>query len=52
MKYLTYLMSLLLVLAFVGCNKTKEAPVDETTEAVEKVVVDTTVVEEALEMIE
>ncbi len=45
MKYLTYLMSLLLVLAFVGCNKAKDATVEETTETVEEVVVDTTATE-------
>ncbi len=38
MKYLTYLISLLFVLAFVGCDKAKEAAADvqeTTTEAVE-----------------
>ncbi len=41
MKYLTYLISLLFVLSFVGCDKAKEAPADvkETTpEAVEETV--------------
>ena len=51
MKYLTYLISLLFVLAFFGCDKTKKDPADvketttetfeeaveEATEAVEKV---------------
>ena len=56
MKYLTYLMSLLLVLAFVGCDKAKEADVnvpEATTEAVEDAVetIDVTV-DEATEIIE
>jgi len=59
MKYLTYLMSLLLVLAFVGCDKAKEADVivpETTTEAVEDAVeaveaVDVTV-DEATEILE
>jgi predicted small secreted protein len=53
MKYLTYLIILLFVLAFVGCNKAKEAPADvkeTTTEAVEEAVeVATEAVEEAVE---
>lgn len=39
MKYLTYLISLLFVLAFVGCNKTKDTAADvkqTKTEAVEE----------------
>ena len=56
MKYLTYLMSLLLVLAFVGCDKAKEADVivpETTTEAVEDAVeaVDVTI-DEATEILE
>ena len=49
MKYLTYLIILLFVLAFVGCDKAKETPVDvkeTTTEAVEEAV------EEAEEIVE
>jgi len=51
MKYLTYLMSLLLVLAFVGCNKAKDTKVDEATEVVEEVVEEPVeeVVEEVIE---
>jgi len=53
MKYLTYLIILLFVLVFVGCNKTKEAPADvkeTTTEAVEEAVeVATEAVEETAE---
>jgi len=50
MKYLTYLVSLLFVLAFVGCNKAKEVPADQTNEsAVEEVVVDTTAAVEIIE---
>lgn len=59
MKYLTYLVSLLLVLAFVGCEKAKEkaADVQETTteaveeevEAVEEVTEEAEAVEEVAE---
>lgn len=52
MKYLTYLISLLFVLAFVGCDKAKEAAADvqeTTTEAVEAV---EEVAEEATEALE
>ena len=53
MKYLTYLIILLFVFAFVGCDKAKEAPADvkeTTTEAVEEAgEVATEAVEEAVE---
>ena len=60
MKYLTYLISLLFVLAFVGCDKTKKAPADvkeTTTETFEEAVEEATeaaeeVVEEAKEIVE
>ena len=37
MKYLTYLISLLFVLAFVGCDKTKDTTPEVKKEAVEAV---------------
>ena len=56
MKYLTYILSLLFVLAFVGCDKTKEAASDvkeTTTEAVEGAVEAVEeVAEEATEAVE
>ena len=53
MKHLTYLISFLFVLAFVGCDKAKEADVnvpDTTTEAVEDAV--EVPVDEAVEILE
>ncbi len=49
MKYLIYLISLLFVLAFAGCDKAKEAPADVKTEAVEEAVEE--VAEEAEEAV-
>ena len=56
MKYLTYLISLLFVLAFVGCDKAKEADAnvpETTTEAVEDAVEAVDVnIDEATEVLE
>ncbi len=46
MKYLTYLISLLFVLAFVGCDKAKDTAVDVKETKTEAVVEEVEAVEE------
>ena len=53
MKYLIYLVSLLLVLSFVGCGKAKDTTAKDATETMEQVVDDATeVVDDAPEAVE